>query len=197
MKHKIIHDGAWVTVGQVVSALGALASVRILTEILSPDAFGLFALSIGGTALLQSLFCTPLLQAYLRFFPDFNSAQTISQLDRSAKRMVMHRAGFLFATCLVAGLAVRSLFSMSITLVVLLSLYLAFEMWRSYETNVFNAARRQKEFAVLSGADACLKPALALVFVSATNAGVESVLGGFVVGSLVLAISALFVDRGI
>jgi len=188
-------DGAWVILGQVIAALGTLVGVRLLTEVLSREQFGLFVLSVGVVYLVQGMFCTPVLQAYLRFFPDFRAKDATRTLTATARRIVFRRMALLLVVGLAAGLVARTFFALSVAGIVLLNLYLAFEMWRSYETNIFNAARKQRDFALLTGFDAWLKPLLAVALVSATQTGVEAVLGGFVSGSILMVALALFIRK--
>jgi O-antigen/teichoic acid export membrane protein len=195
VNRQIISDGAWVTLGQLASALGTLASVRILTEVLSQKQFGLFVLSTGIVYLIQGMFCTPILQAFLRLFPDFSSTKTTATLLVTAKRIVLRRTALLFVAGLAAGFAVRPYTSLSVEGLVLLNVFLACEMWRSYETNVFNAARKQREFALLTGSDAWLKPLLVLALANATADKVDGALWGFVSASATMAFLALFTRR--
>src|SRR5258707_119364 len=97
----LISDGAWVMLGQVISALGTLVGVRLLTEVLSREQFGLFVLSVGIVYLAQGMFCTPILQAFLRFFPDFRAKNATRTLLATASRIGFLRISLLFAVGLV------------------------------------------------------------------------------------------------
>ena len=52
--------------GQVLSALAALVSIRIMTELLPPEEFGRLTLLLGAAALALGLAATPRLQGCLQ-----------------------------------------------------------------------------------------------------------------------------------
>ena len=43
---RLSKEGAWIVLGQVTAVLGSLASVRLLTELLDPAAYGELALGM-------------------------------------------------------------------------------------------------------------------------------------------------------
>ncbi len=47
-----------------------LLGIRLLTEFVSPEVFGTVSLLIGIATLGSTLFCNPLLQAAMRFYPE-------------------------------------------------------------------------------------------------------------------------------
>ena len=60
---------SWVVGGQVLTALGTIVGVRILTQYLSPGAYGVVSLAMGMSALAISLVAAPLTQAAIHFYP--------------------------------------------------------------------------------------------------------------------------------
>ena len=48
---RLSKEGAWIVLGQAIAVLGALASVRLLTELLDPAAYGELALGMTVASL--------------------------------------------------------------------------------------------------------------------------------------------------
>jgi O-antigen/teichoic acid export membrane protein len=188
MKRQILSDGMWVTVAQVTSALGALATVRILTALLTPEQFGLLTLSIGVITLVQLLFCNPILQALLRYYPDFCEKGNLAELCAVSKAITFQRASLLSTIGLVVGVGTHLILSLSIVTVLLLNMFLFAEIWRSYEVNLFNPTRRQKEFAAVTMLEACLRPASAWLLAHVLGYSIEVILLAFVSTSVVSAL---------
>ena len=82
IRRNIIKEGSWVFIGQILTALAALVGIRLITEFVPPKVYGSVTLLIGITTLGRNLFCTPLLQACYRFYPDAERYKSISELRK-------------------------------------------------------------------------------------------------------------------
>lgn len=91
---------AWVTIGQVVAVLGGLVGVRMLTELMSPEAYGELALGMTIATLFQQISFGPFGQATLRFYPPAREKNSVLDLEQDALQI-----GKLLATILVAVVA--------------------------------------------------------------------------------------------
>ncbi|GIW09738.1 MAG: hypothetical protein KatS3mg061_0795 [Dehalococcoidia bacterium] len=78
----------WLAVGQVLTVLGSLVSVRVVTELLTPEANGEFALAttLAGFAQLPTL--SPLANAALRYFAPAQERGTVPQFLRLVGQQV-------------------------------------------------------------------------------------------------------------
>jgi O-antigen/teichoic acid export membrane protein len=180
-------DGFWVATAQLGSAVGALATVRVLTEILTPDQFGVLALSLGVITFAQALFCTPSLQALLRYYPDYNAKGRAGDLCETTKRIILRQSFYLIAVGMATSVFGYQLFAVPFLTIVLISMFLLVEMWRSYEITLFNPTRAQKPFAAVMILDSILRPLLAWMFAHLTGFGVEAVLCAFITASTLTA----------
>ena len=65
---RLSKEGAWVVLGQATAVLGALASVRLLTELLDPAAYGELALGMTLAGLVNQTVLGPLGSGITRFY---------------------------------------------------------------------------------------------------------------------------------
>jgi O-antigen/teichoic acid export membrane protein len=85
---RLSREGAWIVVGQAAAVLGALAGVRLLTELLPPAAYGELALGLTVAALVNQTLLGPLANGVTRFYAP---AQQQGELDgylRAVRRLV-------------------------------------------------------------------------------------------------------------
>ncbi len=190
---RIVGDGAWVAGGQIVSAVAALVSIRIMTELLTPDEFGRLALLAGVAALALGLAVEPLLQGVLRFYADWKRRGDGAVLRSASAAILMPIVIVASATLALSGWLGGAALGLSAVASILVGALFALDAVRSFELVLFNAARRQKPTAFLYAATACMRPLAALAAVSTWGASAEAALAGYVAGSalVVIAIRAL------
>ena len=87
----------WVAGGQALTALGTVGGLRILTQYLDPAMFGLVTLALGVAALGLGLFCTPLTQAAMYFYPSLTAQGEEASLPGALRRGLVHALPWLLA----------------------------------------------------------------------------------------------------
>ena len=85
-----LREVAWVVAGQAGTALGTLIGVRILTQFLSPDDYGIVTLATGLSVLATNLVAAPITQAAVHFYPGVVAIGSASELLAAVLRG--HRA---------------------------------------------------------------------------------------------------------
>ena len=184
---RIVSEGAWVAVGQIGSALAALVSVRLLTELIEPQDYGLFTLLLGVSALAQGLAVNPFLQAMLRFHPDW--------ARRGRLRLLRAEGGDSIATLIIAlagaialaGVALGPITQEPAWLGAAVAGILLLDSLRSFETSLFNAARRQRPMALWNALDAWARLLFAFAAMACLGADAGAALMGYFLGSAVVA----------
>jgi len=179
----LLREGIWVAFGQVASAIGVLVGIRLLTEYVSPEVFGKVSLLIGIVSLGSSIFCLPLLQAALRFYPELATRMELPVLRRTIRGSLRWSIGFLIGIILLGGAAYSILQGISYSIFPLLAGLLAIETKRGLETNFLTAARRQRPFSIWVAAEAWVRPASAILAVIMLGASPQSVLLGYLAGT--------------
>lgn len=181
---QIAHEGAWVALGQVASILGTLASIRLMTEVLPPQEFGRFTLLVGVAALALGLTASPILQAILRFYPDCARINEVRSLRHLGSEKI--RSSVLIAAAVISvgwTIASKQASVGQWFIGVFIAALLTVDALRSFELAMLNAARRQREAALLSAADAWLRPLLAFFAVGIFGASASAALAGYILGS--------------
>jgi O-antigen/teichoic acid export membrane protein len=171
---------------QVVAALGQLAGVRVLTEILSPGLFGQVSLMIGMVALATSALLNPTLQAVLRFFPVQAEAGDPGAVRRAAVRRIQRIVALAAPVGLLACAAAVAAGWCSVLSALLLVLLTAVEGLKLYRTALMNAARQHHRYGMWMVGEAWGRPLVAYAAVRAWQPSIEIVLAAFIVPSLTL-----------
>lgn len=194
-RRRVLHEAGWVFVGQTVAALGTLAGIRLVTEAVAPSVYGSVALTTGAVTLASSLAASPLMQAVLRFYPEYANAHKAASLRRATLQAL--RKPTIWA--LVVLLAVISGWSWrtdeSLALGLLCALLLLVEIARSVELTFLNAARRQRMMALLVVVDAWLRPLAAVAMVWLTGTHTSAVLLGYIIAAGVPLVVFLTLTR--
>jgi O-antigen/teichoic acid export membrane protein len=195
-RHRLLKEGAWVTFGQVSSAVGALLGIRMLTELLAPATFGELALAIGIAALAYGLVGNPFMQALLRYYPDSTRTIGVESLRKSVTACSV-KATAAFGVIWLAGWWLYSeATGASQWFGLLVVALLAVDLARSIEITLFNAARRQRPMALSMVADAWGRPITAVAGITLVGATVSAVVVSYVVATLVLlGVLYLVVER--
>jgi len=177
---RLLREGAWVAGGQAIAVAAALVGTRLLTEAVSPEVYGTVALLAGAVVLLLNLFCSPLFQAILRYFPEADE----DALRGTATRYLRPAVGLLALALAAAGaLAGAPLLGL------LLSVLLVAETVRGFGQSFLLAARRQRRAAVWQAAEAWGRPLAAVLCAAFFGPTPSAVLGGY--GAATLLIAAL------
>ena len=181
---KIVRDGAWVAAGQLLSTIAALASIRIMTELLAPDEFGRLTLVIGIAALVLGLAVNPRLQALIRYYPEVKQDVGTAILRKIGLRMIWPLVA-IGAACLSTAWVVSApwLGGRWYTGFLVAGLFVT-DCVRSFELSLFNAARRQREASLIYVADAWLRPLMAVALIFAFGSHAEGALAGYFAGSV-------------
>lgn len=187
MKTRLLSDAFWTATGQVASAVGMIAGIRLLTEFVAPRTFGEVALCLGVATLAMNVVCTPLTQAALHFFPAMTSRNAVGSMRASLAHALARVGLWGLPLVVVAMLVVGFSAGADAALVVgLVAALLACDCVRSVELTFLNASRMHKHYALWSAAEACLRPCVAAAAVFLMHESAAVVLAGYLATSVVL-----------
>jgi O-antigen/teichoic acid export membrane protein len=173
---RVFREGAWVTAGQGVTALVALASTRLLTEYIPPPVYGAASLLLGVMTLGRNIFCLPLLQAAARLYPELRERGETALLRRTIAPFLAKATLILCAVILLGGALWSRVQPVSFLAFVALSCLLGLEVARTFETNLLSAARRQRPVAALEVIEAVVRPLAVVAFVVLLGATTQVIL---------------------
>jgi O-antigen/teichoic acid export membrane protein len=184
----IIGQGAWVLAGQAATGALSLAGNRLITQFLSPELYGAVNLLQGSLVLLRTLFCSPMLNAALRFYPNAEGGNFVPALRQLLRRSLGKSTISMGVITIVGGLIWTSISDERALIVPILVAYVALDVMRTLETTLLNAAREQRSNAILSVSEALIKPLLVVGFVLTFGTRIETVMGAFATAILVTLI---------
>jgi O-antigen/teichoic acid export membrane protein len=195
--NSLLSDGAWLTGLQGLAAAGQLVGIRLLTGILPPAIFGEFSLWLGVVVLAASGLANPVMQAMLRYYPEY-ALQGNGELVKSvACRQLFRIVSWTIPAFLAGGVAVLALGWANWLVLGLLTALVAVEIVRMQGTALLNATRAHRSYGIWAVVEAWGRPGLAWGLVKWMGASTAVVLAGFLLAS-VCAWAAMrrFVPRG-
>ncbi|WP_152207621.1 lipopolysaccharide biosynthesis protein [Marinobacter changyiensis] len=189
-RSRILRDGGWVALGQVLSAAAALISIRIMTELLSPEEFGRLTLLVGAAALALGLVSTPRLQAVIRFYPECSKNERLWILRRAAGSLI-YSLVMVAALLISLGGGIISVVSDQLWHIgLLIAAMLVIDSLYAFEQAFLNAARRQRAAAIVQTANAWSRPLMAICSAWLFGYNAEAALAGYIVGSGLILIAS-------
>lgn len=79
---------SWIGAGQIVAVAGSMVGVRVLTNYLSPQAYGEVALALTAGTLLQNIFTGPCCNALQRFYAPSREKRAMSGYFHAGRRLL-------------------------------------------------------------------------------------------------------------
>ena len=182
---RIAPEAALIGAGQLVAALASLATIRAMTGILRPQAFGELALAFTVAGLAQQCLLGPISMAAVRYYPRCLQAGNLRSYFRGV--LLLCAGGTILLAALTAA------FSRWAPGLWTASAYAVLSSISALLDGVQNAARRRALVALHQGAGAWLRLFLALGLARLYGASAEITLWGYTAGYAVLIASqALF-----
>jgi O-antigen/teichoic acid export membrane protein len=183
-KNSLLSDGAWLTGLQGLAAVGQLAGVRMLTGILPPAVFGEFSLWLGVVTLAATGLANPIMQAMLRYYPEYALHGNGELVKTVARRQLFKIIAWTIPAFLAGAIAVLTLGWATLTALGLLMALITVEIVRMQGTTLLNATRAHRSYGIWAVAEAWGRPLLAWSLVTLMGATATVVLAGFLLASL-------------
>jgi O-antigen/teichoic acid export membrane protein len=186
LKRRPSGDVLWLIGGQAVLAVGQLAGVRILTETVRPEIYGTVSIVLGLVVLGRSQFSLPFAMAAMRHYAEAARRGEVASLRRVVRYWLLRSQATAAAAILVFGVPYCLSRSISLWLPALTFGLFVVDSEVMLEASFLNASKRHRIYSLLRGAEAWIRPvlAVALVYLFAPSATV--VLIGYLMGGLIL-----------
>jgi len=183
LSRNTISNGAWLVSGQGLTAISMLVGVRLLTEVMPPEVYGAVSLMLGILMLGRNLFCFPFYQASLRFYSDAAQRGQVGDLRAILIRYLSRSSLLLAGLIVLLGIPYCMWRPTSPLLIPLLIGLLMIDVFLVMETDLLNAAGRQRPFAILRASEAWARPVAAVLAVRWLGADPLVVLLGYLLAS--------------
>lgn len=188
-----VGEGSWIVVGQVLSVLGSLILVRVLTEYLNPTQYGELALGLTLAGLVNQVAMGGLIASVGRYYSLAAAQSDLPGYIAATRSLVTRTTGALvLATItLMLGLYMYELVQWA----ELGSVVLAYALTSSYSAllmEILNAARLRALVAMHTSADPWLRLAFAIGLTDILGISSTAVVVGYAVATLLLTVSQWF-----
>jgi O-antigen/teichoic acid export membrane protein len=184
----ILGQGVWVLSGQALAAIFTVAGTRLITQFVAPDIYGIVNLTQNAVVLLRTLFCQPILNVGLRYYPDAERGKWLPALHRMLRR-VLGKATVVMELLLIVGGCVWIWHAgVKAIVVAALAVFLFADVFRTLEMTLLGAARRQRPAAIASAGEALVKPLLIVASVLLFGPTTQAVLAAIALSVLITLI---------
>lgn len=155
---RLSKEGFWVVLGQVIAVIGSLVGVRILTELLTPAAYGELALGMTVATLTHQTIIGPLSNGATRFYAPAQEQDDLGGYLCAVRRLVSSAtAGIVFIIFLtVTGLLVAGQV-VWVPMAVVALIFSIVSGYNSILSGIQNAARQRSIVAIHQGAESWLR----------------------------------------
>jgi O-antigen/teichoic acid export membrane protein len=179
-------DVLWLIGGQATLALGQLAGVRFLTETVRPEIYGTVSIALGLVVLGRSQFSLPFAMALMRQYAEAARRGDVDGLSRVVRYWLLRAQGMAATLVLLFGVPYCLFRSISLWLPVLTFGLFVVDGEIMLEAAFLNASKRHRLYSLLRGAEAWIRPILAVALVHFLSASAAVVLVGYLLGGLIL-----------
>lgn len=170
-------EAGWVFAGQLLSVIGTLVGVRVLTEYLSPSVYGTLGLSLTISALFTEVIIGGLVGAFTRFYSIAAKADDVRGYVSGVRTLLMVAVGIAISMLLlISPLFILGFEGLTLQTGVVLTVFAALFGSNAALKAVLNGARRRKLVALNSVVDAWLKIGLAVLAIHWFGSSATSVL---------------------
>ncbi len=180
-RKNLLKEGGWVAFGKIMTAIGTLLGIRLITEFVPKAVFGKVSLLIGMISLFSNIFAAPVLAAAQRFHSEMVLSGQLPKLRYSVIRILKWSILLASGLVLISGIFVSRLSDLSYLVFIGLTAFMVVNIIRNFEVNFLTAARRQKEVAIVNIVESWLKPIMAVLIVLYIGKTPQSVIFGYLI----------------
>lgn len=185
----------WVVMGSILVFLGGIFSVKILTNIMTPNAYGQLVLGLTIVGVLNTFIYGPLGQSVLRYHSIYHKKKILPTFYHSTKLVVIRVTVVILLTGLVATLLVR-IFSPEWALLTFIAI--GFGVLRGILgiLNAYFTAKRHRKIVALNlGMESWLKILFSLLIIAIISNTAVSVVSGYIIAVLLVLVVQLYKFR--
>lgn len=186
----------WVGTGQVAVVAGSLVGVRLLTEALSPAAYGELALAMTIMTVVTQVVMGPLSNAALRFFATAHESGQLRSYLRAIQSLIVQATSMMGVLAVISTTALLlSDGSFWVWLMIPAFLFAFLSGCGSTLDGIQNAARQRVVVSWHAGLAAWLRFLAAVALIKLSYPGSQTAMTGYAVASAIVLMSQLWFFR--
>jgi O-antigen/teichoic acid export membrane protein len=182
---RLFKEGSWILLGQIMMVVGSLAGVRLLTELLTSDAYGELALGMTVATLVNQIILGPLGGGVLRFYAPAVERGDVAGYFNATKKLMLLAAMVII---LIVLFSIAGLFFAGQTQWVPITVSaLVFSILGGYSANlsgILTAARQRSIVAIHQGIDPFLRASIAAGLILWVGMSSAVAMIGYVIAAL-------------
>lgn len=193
---RLVKEGSWIVAGQIITVMGALVLVRVLTEYLEPAQYGQLALGLTVAGLVNQVVMGGVTAGIGRFYSIAVEKNGLHGYLDASRRLMGYATAVVVAIALVlmAGLYWYD-YSQWMGLIAAAFVLSVLSGYNSSLRSIQNAARQRAVVAFHGGIDAWLKILLAVGVMLWLGSSSTMVVLGYALSSLLVTGSQLLFLR--
>jgi O-antigen/teichoic acid export membrane protein len=194
---RISIEGFWILFGQAMAVVGSLMGVRLLTELMSPAAFGELALGLTAATLVHQIVIGPLSNGIIRFYAPSVEQRDLAGYIRASRGLTLS-ATWIILGPLAAAVGVLLLLQQArwIPITIAAFVFAALSGYNLILGGMQNAARQRAVMALHQAAESWARIILAVaLLVWLGRTGEMAILGYSIAAALILASQLVFFRR--
>lgn len=184
---KLLSDSIWSVLGNLAAVLGGLATVKIVTQMVTTEAFGQASLALGLVMFLSGFVAGPVLAAHNRTYFDYRQTDKKDWFIGTFKWILGAATVVMFLVYLVISL-IYFLFDNTIylDLVIPALLLIVAQTYLSMRTNYIEAGREQRKLAILSALQRAFGPILLFLLLTIAVPQIHAIILAQGIAALIL-----------
>lgn len=194
---RLTKEGVWLVIGQCLMVIGSLIGVRLMTELLTADAYGELALGMTLTTLVNQTILGPLSGGISRFYAPAIEKNDFYSYLKAVKQLQLYATGII--TLLIIFSVIGILIVGEINWLVIMLFAFIYSILSGYSgiiSCIQVAARQRGIVAFHQGIEPFLRFFIAAILIIWLGATSTIALFGFVISALILYLSqAYFFQR--
>jgi O-antigen/teichoic acid export membrane protein len=196
---RLSKEGFWFGSGQIISVVGSLFLVSVLTEHLSPEQYGQLSLGLTIAGLVNGVVMGGVINGISRFYSIAEEKQDLGGYINATRDLLLYASvvALLIVLLLIIGLLWLG-YPQWIAIAAVSLVFSVFSAYNAALSGIQNAARQRLVVALHSGLDAWLKIGLVMLIMFWFGKSSTSVVIGYAFSSLLIIFSQLvFLHRTI
>ncbi|MDD0815388.1 lipopolysaccharide biosynthesis protein [Curvibacter sp. HBC28] len=186
---RLLGEGSWVVAGQAASVLGSLVMIRVLTELLSPSAYGELTLGLTVAALANQIIFGPLAGGVTRFYAPAAEKAALRTFLHSSQALLLQATGMVLLLAMVTWAVAWAIGQVHLMPLLSLAMMLSILAGINAVLGGLQSAARQRFVVALSqGFEPWLRIAAISVLAGVLGSSSETALLGYVLSMMFIVL---------